>query len=235
MKIADHKFCHAAFSTYSERLKELVSDYPNAEILELGGGRRPSFRLSEMPGNIATYTVNDISSSELALAPPEYDKACFDVTGDVSAFAGKYNVIFSRRLAEHVRDGRKMHRNILTLLRPGGVAFHMMPTLYSAPFVINKLVPETLSRKILFAFFPKRRTDDSKFPAYYSCCYGNRGKMERMLRGVGFSDVQIRTFYGTGYFEAVPGIRQLEGSLSALAAKNDWSWNGSFAHVLTRK
>jgi SAM-dependent methyltransferase len=235
VKIDERLFYRAAFETYPDLLKELVAGYPDAKILELGGGRDPSFALSDMPGNVATYTVNDISPSELALAGPEYDTACFDVIGDVSAFAGKYDVVFSRTLAEHVRDGRKLHENVCKLLRPGGVALHMLPTLYAAPFVINRLLPEQLSRKILLALFPRRRTAEPKFPAYYSWCYGNRRKMERMLREAGFSKVDIRTFYGTSYFRAIPGIRELEHLLSAVAAKRDWSWYGSFAHVVAHK
>ena len=46
-------------------------------------------------------------------------------------------------LAEHVPDGYRFHSNLFELLKPGGVAFHFMPTLYSPPFVINRLLPET--------------------------------------------------------------------------------------------
>jgi SAM-dependent methyltransferase len=235
MTIAKERNFEAAFEGYLDLLNELVASYPQARIIELGGGRTPSFKLSELPDTIESYTVNDISAEELALAAPEYDKARFDVTGDVSQFAGQFDVVFSRTLIEHVKDGRKMHENILKLLRPGGVALHMAPTLYSPPFVLNKLIPEQLSREILFKFFPDRRTDEPKFPAHYSWCFGNRGKMERMLRAVGYSDVDIRTFYGHDYFRALPGLREVDNAFSALAAKNDWSSFGSYAHIVAYK
>jgi SAM-dependent methyltransferase len=232
MKIANDKFFPAAFDEYLPTLQGLVAKYPQAKILELGGGRLPSFTLSQMPRNVADYTVNDIDERELALTSKDYDKACFDVTGDVSKFAGQFDVVFSRTLIEHVKDGRKMHRNVLSLLKPGGVAFHMAPTLYALPFLVNKWLPEDLSEKVLHLLHPNRRSEKSKFPAYYSWCFGNRGKMARMLRDIGYENASIRTFYGHGYFEKVPIVRDIDGALSALFARNDWSTFGSYAHII---
>jgi SAM-dependent methyltransferase len=225
----------AAFQTYLPRLSELISDYPAADILELGGGRDPSFKLSELPSNVATYTVNDIDAAELALAGPEYRRAKFDVIGNVQEFESKYDVIFSRTLAEHVKDGRAMHANVLKLLRPGGVAFHMMPTLYAPPFVLNLMLPEGLSRRVLHAFFPHRRDDRPKFPAYYSWCFGNRSKMERMLSELGYEQVSMTNFYGHNYFKAVPVLGTLDRTFSSLAAKRDWTSFSSFGHICARK
>jgi SAM-dependent methyltransferase len=232
MKIAAKQDFSAAFNEYLPTLQALVAKYPEAKILELGGGRQPSFSLSEMPSNIVSYTVNDIDPGELALAGDEYDKACFDVTGDVAPFAGQFDVVFSRTLIEHVKDGRRMHRNVLSLLKPGGVAFHMAPTLYAFPFVANKLLPEALSQKFLYALFPRRRTEIPKFPAFYSWCFGNRGKMEKMFRALGYRDVNIRTFYGHSYFKKVPVVREIDRALYALIAKFDWSTFGSYAHFI---
>ncbi|EJL28343.1 bifunctional 2-polyprenyl-6-hydroxyphenol methylase/3-demethylubiquinol 3-O-methyltransferase UbiG [Novosphingobium sp. AP12] len=225
----------AAFRDFRPTLSELIAAYPEARLLELGGGRKPSFSLSELPGNIASYTVNDIDPSELARTADEYDKACFDVTGDVSEFEGQFDVIFSRTLIEHVKDGVQMHRNVMKLLRPGGVAFHMAPTLYAVPFVINKYLPETLSTGLLYALAPKRRHNRNKFPAHYSWCYGDRRKMQAMLEGVGLRSIRIRTFYGHAYFEKIPLLRQVDRALSNLAADRDWSALGSYAHITAYK
>lgn len=235
MQIPKEKYFGAAYGGYLAQLQVLVRQYPKARILELGGGRWPGFPLSDMPDTIESYTVNDISQSELDVSPPEYDKACFDVTGDVSKFAGSYDVVFSRSLAEHVKDGEAMHRNVHSLLRPGGVAFHLIPTLYALPFVINKLTPETLSRKLLLALFPRRREASPKFPAHYSWCYGSPKKMTRLLKSVGFSDVSVRDFYGHEYYDPIPGLKQLGDAFAALAAKNDWGNLATYAYIIARK
>nr|WP_262984822.1 hypothetical protein [Sphingomonas daechungensis] len=66
MKIEPRKHWQTAMQGYADELMALISQYPDANILELGGGRWPSFRLAEMPKNVAAYTVNDIDPNELA-------------------------------------------------------------------------------------------------------------------------------------------------------------------------
>lgn len=224
------KAWQTAMRGYGDALKAIVARYRDADVLELGAGRFPSFRLSEMPGTIRSYTVNDISEHELSLLPAGYEKACFDVSGDARNFRDTYDVVFSRFLAEHVPDGVAMHRNVYDVLRDGGTAFHLIPTLYAMPFVINKFMPERLTNALLKGLSP-RRAISPKFPAYYSACYGNRSKMEAMLRKIGYRDVKIRTFYGHFYYEKIPGLRQLHRTFSDIAAQRDWEQLGSYAYI----
>lgn len=235
MKIEPAKSYQTAIDGYPDELRNIVSRYEGGDILELGGGRRPSFTLGDMPVKLNSYTVNDVSEDELALTPPEYRKACFDVSGDASNFESMYDVVFSRFLAEHVRDGYAMHKNIHSVLKDGGVAFHLIPTLWASPFIVNRLLPETLGRKLLTTFFPIRKTISPKFPAYYSHCQGDTTGMRKMFEEIGYSKVVIREFYGHYYYDKVPGLKQIEDAMMALAAKNNWSWYTSYAYITAWK
>lgn len=219
---------------YVAELNALVANYPDADVLELGGGRRPSFELQDMPPNLRSYTVNDISEDELSLLPPGYDKACFDVSGDASAFQGRYDVVFSRFLAEHVPDGRAMHRNVHQVLKPGGVAFHLIPTLYATPFVINKLLPERLTAKALEVFSP-RRSVSPKFPAHYSACRGDTPAMRRLFNDIGYSRVEITNFYGHFYYENIPVLREVQDWFAKMAEERQWPWASSYAYIKAYK
>jgi SAM-dependent methyltransferase len=222
-----------AMQGYDDTLRAIVAQYPDADILELGGGRRPSFALSELPDNLKSYTVNDISEEELSLVPKEYNTACFDVSGDVSGFEGRYDVVFSRFLAEHVRDGSAMHRNIHKVLKPGGVAFHLIPTLYALPFVINRLLPERIGEKVLA--LNTRREISPKFPAFYSWCRGNTPAMRRLFGQIGYDRVEIRGFYGHFYYETIPVLRNIESWFANLACRKEWSLCTSYAYVIAHK
>ena len=219
---------------YGDELKSIVSRYDQADILELGAGRWPSFRIEEMPECVRSYTVNDISEHELSLLPDGYDKACFNVSGDASNFADTYDVVFSRFLAEHVPDGEAMHRNVFKVLRKGGAAFHLIPTLYAVPFVINKYLPESLTSKVLQIFSP-RRSISPKFPAPYSACYANPDRMTSMLKDIGYEEVEFRNFYGHFYYEKIPGLKQMHEKFSALAADRDWHVFGTYAYIKVSK
>ena len=219
---------------YGDELKSLVSRFEDARILELGAGRWPSFRLDEMPSSVLSYTVNDISANELDRLPPEYLKACFDVSGDAKEFKDSYDVVFSRFLAEHVPDGLAMHRNVYSVLRPGGVAFHLIPTLYALPFVINKMVPERVTSALLRVLSP-RRAISPKFPAHYSMCYANPRRMVSTLRNIGYRKVEIETFYGHFYYEKIPILRSVHRAFSAWAAKRSWRTLGTYAYITAYK
>jgi hypothetical protein len=188
-----------------------------------------------MPSSINSYTVNDVSESELALTAPEYRKACFDVSGDVSNFLGRYDVVFSRFLAEHVADGKAMHRNVYSVLKPGGVSFHLIPTLYSSPFIANIILPETLAHNILVKLRPHRATIAPKFRAYYSYCYGDGRKMRALFHEIGYSKLDIRMFYGHPYYDKIPVLRDFDNFASAVASRNESIPYSSFAYVKAYK
>lgn len=162
-----------AWKGYKDRIAGIASSIAGADIIEIGAGRAPLFEAADLPPSVASYTLSDISKSELDRAPGQWDKICFDACGDITGIDSRYDLAFSRMLAEHVPDGYRFHSNLFQLLKPGGIAFHFMPTLFSPSFVINKLLLETLSRTLL-GFFFKQRNDEQvpKFPARYAMCRG---------------------------------------------------------------
>lgn len=234
MPIKKDKAWDTAMMGYGNELKSIVSQYENPDILELGAGRWASFPLDEMPASIGSYTVNDISAEELALLPDEYKKARFDVSGDASNFRENYDVVFSRFLAEHVSDGLAMHKNVYSVLRNGGTAFHLIPTLYALPFFVNKFIPESMGNILLKLFTGERRAG-LKFPAPYSICYSNPHKMARILKEIGYKDVKVRNFYGHFYYEKIPIINSIHTKLSTFVSDRDWHQFGTYAYITAVK
>ena len=221
-----------AWRTYKDEVIKLIGSKDRPDIIEIGAGRSPLFTETELPENVSGYTINDLSQRELDLAPGEWKTACFDVCGDVERFRSRYDVVFTRMLAEHVPDGHRFHSNVLSLLKPGGTAFHFMPTLYSPPFVINKLLPERLSGWIVRAFFEDRTEEGiPKFPARYSMCYGKSARLTARYESIGYADIDIRTFYGHGYFRKIPVLRELDRALTNFAYNRGLTWLGSYAYV----
>lgn len=225
-----------AWEHFKATVADIAADFPNPDIIEIGGGRSPLFAPGELPGNVASYTINDVSAQELERAPNIWRKACFDICGDLNPLPDQYDVAFSKMLAEHVPDGRRFHANILRLLKPGGVAFHFLPTLYAPPFVLNKLLPDSLTRPIVAALFPGRDDNGNpKFPAYYSMCSGRSERLIGKYRSIGYDRVDIRTFFGHDYFRRIPLLRELDRALSRFACGHDIHALGAYAYVRLTK
>ena len=94
------------------------------------------------------------------------------------------------------------------------------------------MLPETLSRAVLSAFFKKRNdTEIPKFPAHYSMCYAKSEQLIERYRSIGYNSIDIRSFYGHGYFSRIPILREIDEALTDLSYKRGWSFFASYAYV----
>ena len=237
---ANYKPVILAFAEEIRRKRAAHTGAPTAvRLLEIGGGRDPLFTLEEAAAHGLDVTINDIDQAELDLAPAGYGHALFDVAGDLDPARvrlGAYDVIFSRMVFEHVADVAKAWGNQHLLLAPGGVALAFHPTLYAPPFLINKLIPERLSARILRLFFPDRHEGvQPKFPALYDWCYGDARKAGAMLDAIGFRDRLVAPFWTHGYFRSIPVLREIDAAFQDLARRRNWRAFTTYAYTLARK
>lgn len=229
-----------AWGNYANTILTLSSAFGLADWCEIGGGRDPAFTRDDIERLAVHYTINDISQGELDAAPPGYAKACFDIAGSsdhIASLAGYFDLMFSRMVFEHVKDVAAAWRNVHTLLKPGGVALAFFPTLYAPPFVINRMIPEIVSRAIVHTLYPERRDggNDPKFPARYDWCFGSGRKLAPMLEQAGFAEHLVLPFWGSDYFRPIPGLRQLDDRFSRLSRARDLRLLTSHAYVVVRK
>lgn len=109
---------------------------------------------------------------------------------------GRVDMVFSRMVNEHIKDGLRYHRNISDLLRSGGIAIHCFSTLYAMPFVVNSFMPMGLTSRLLEFFNPRDNPEEhGKFPAYYSW---SRGPTKKMI--LGFQELRYDVLQYDGYF-----------------------------------
>jgi SAM-dependent methyltransferase len=206
-------------------------------MLEIGGGRGPLLTAAEAAAAGVAATVNDIDERELSLAPADFAKARFDIAGDVDArWAGRFDLIVSRMVFEHVKGAERAWANTRALLAPGGVALAFHPTLYAPPFVINWLMPERLTATTLRRFFPDRHNGDyPKFPARYEMCFADPAAIAPILSRCGFSETLVAPFWGHRYFRHIPGLREVNASFDAWAESRDWRAVCSYAYTIARR
>lgn len=228
-----------AWRNYRPTVENIIDYLGAGSAIEIGGGRSPLFTESDINRLGIHYTANDISARELSLAPDWASKACFDVQSPdpstIAPFAGQYDFVFSKMVMEHVGSYERSYRNIHTLLRPGGIGLAFHPTLYTLPFLINYIIPEDLSQRLLGMIFHDRSDNgEPKFPATYSGCRVSK-TITGKLREIGFSDVVQVPFYGHDYYRKFPGLSTVNRQVAAFARARKMTVLASYAYTIVRK
>lgn len=223
----------AAFGSYKPVLLELCA---GKTVLEVGAGRNPIFTPEEIKKHKIDYHANDISQVELDNMLVKYPARAFDTCGMIPAeWHGKFEVIFSRMVQEHVRDGWAFYRNLGVLLKDGGCVLNFHPTLFAFPFIMNRIIPENLSEKIMFILAPQRtRERTPKFPAYYQFCRHSDGVV-RKIKACGFKAARLYPFYHHGYYRRIPVLGKLHVWFSRLAQRRGWKLIATYSYSVAIK
>jgi SAM-dependent methyltransferase len=224
-----------------EAYDNLVVDLARREganaVAELGGGANPMVADPDTWGFAQERVVLDISADELAKADGEVQTRVADLCKPVAEGLNAYDLVFSKMLCEHLPDARTFHENCFKILRPGGLAVHFFPTLYTVPFVINRLIPENLTRSMLRMVQPARftNTKHQKFPAYYRWCTGPTRRAQRRYETVGFKVEAWNSSFGHLYYDKIPLLNVAERAKTRFLLEHPVPLLTSFATVVLRK
>lgn len=191
-------------------------------ICDVGAGANPVLPASIIDESGLDYVILDASRDELAKSPPAYRAVAQDITDrdGIERFVvehGPLDAVISRWTAEHVPDGLTFHRHVHRLLRPGGTAVHLFPTLYSPVFLANRVLPHSLSAMIVPLVDRSGRQPGGThacFRPYYSWCRGPTPRQLGRLAEAGFVVRRYVGFFGHPYYDRVKPIRVLHNALS---------------------
>jgi SAM-dependent methyltransferase len=222
---------------YDDLLVELARREDAKAVAELGGGAKPIVADPEKWGFAQHRAVIDISAEELAKAEADVDTQVADLCQPISEGHSSYDLVFSKMLCEHLPNARAFHENCFKLLRPGGLAVHFFPTLYTLPFVINRLMPEQLARSVLRKIQPGRIDDPKleKFPAYYQWCTGPTRRAIRRYQSVGFEVEAWNAAFGHDYYAVAPPLNAMERTKTRFLIAHPVPFLTSFSAVVLRK
>ena len=142
---------------------------PGMRILDLGGGAAPSLGPEQRPAD-SLYVGLDISASELARAPAgAYDEIVeADARERQPDLEGRFDLVLSWFLLEHVSSVQRTLDNVRAYLRPGGHLVAQAAGARSVFGLLNRAVPERLARWSLVRL--QGRFPESIFSAHYDNC-----------------------------------------------------------------
>lgn len=218
-------------------LRRAIEEWQPRTVLEIGSGANPTLNHSDVTYYGLRYITSDCDPAELAKADFAFETRCLDLVEDVPAdLLGRCDLVFSRMVNEHVRDGRQYHANILALLSPGGVAIHAFSTLYTLPFLANRLVPSRAGDALYNFFAPRDRHQNNKFRAYYSWSRGPLQSAITRFRRLGYDVVTYDGYFGHLYYrDRVPVLHWLERVKTWMLLRFPIPLLCSYAVIVVRK
>lgn len=186
-------------------------------VLEIGAGPTPCIKRQEIERYNIDYHLNDYALSELKKGDNNYLK----IPGDFLKvdLPQKYDLIISRMVLEHVNNPHNFHKKIYNHLNPGGLAIHFFATLYSVPAILNLILPEFVSDKLVMWGQNRDQEFHGKFPASYNWCRGPIKGYHTKFEKIGFTVLEQKGYVGHDYLNTKNYLYTIEKLFSKMLLK----------------
>lgn len=204
-KWIDTVFVPAAWRV--DGLKEYIEDIlpPLTDraktIYDIGGGKRPYVgTVVARSKQTKTIVGLDIDQRELDQAPASaYDKT---IAQDIGARQMKplrplATLVICQMVLEHVFDNKQAIKNIYRFTAKNGTVTICVPSRNALFATINRLLPESIKRRLLHGIFPESAHAQG-FPAYYHDCTPK--EMIGLMEHEGFAIETVRYYFQGTYF-----------------------------------
>ncbi|MGH2534741.1 MAG: class I SAM-dependent methyltransferase [Thermomicrobiales bacterium] len=196
---------------------------PGVRILDIGAGRRPMLGPDRRPPG-CHYVGLDVSATELSLAPSgSYDETwAKDVTTHIPDLDGRFDLIVSWQVLEHVKPMETAIANIHRYLAPGGRFVALLSGSFAAFAILNRLIPDRLGKLLMKRLL--HRDPKTVFTAHYDRC--RNGALRQMLATWHATEI-VPISIGAVYFGFSPPIQKL------YLAYENWAVRGEHKNLAT--
>jgi hypothetical protein len=210
-------------ATYVRHAAAAAAEAVPARVVDVGAGRdTPYVRHLPSPDRPEILGV-DVLAHDLAVN----DSLDGRIVADVAAYglppqAHGAGLVTSRMVMEHVRDIDLFAASVYEALAPGGQTVHLFAARFSVFAVLNRLLPDAASRRLLFHLRPESR-EVGGFPTHYDRTHSS-GAVAAFERA-GFVDVVTEVSYEVSpYFSALTplfiGARVWESAIRRARLEN---------------
>lgn len=207
---------------YVEAVRQHMSARNDLLVVDVGGGRACPFARYREPGSRIKIVAVDVSAEELALNHDVDETRLADVAREMPFGVSTVDLVASSSVLEHLQDVEGFVRNASQMLKPGGGFIHVFACRYAPSALLNRLLPNWLTRRILHFVIPGSE-GILGFPAYYDRCYASA--VRSLLNRHGLQVIELRPgYFAADYFGFfVPfflGVASYELIARALNAEN---------------
>jgi SAM-dependent methyltransferase len=184
--------------SYEQALTKAVTEIHPRLIVDVGGGKSCAFS-AKGPSRGARILALDSSEEEIRENSDVDYRAVADVSKGLPLSESSADIITSHMAMEHIEDVKVLFESSKAVLRPGGYCIHAFACKFAPHTLINQLLPNALSRKVIYFLWPEKR-GICGFPAMYNRCYYSA--MCKLLLRHDFEIISMESFfYQSGYFD----------------------------------
>jgi ubiquinone/menaquinone biosynthesis C-methylase UbiE len=154
---------------YAEFVVRAIRRKPDQLVVDVGGGKTLRYAEHIAPGEARIIAV-DVSEAELSVNEHVSETRVADVTKHLPFADGEVDIITSSSVLEHLPDVSGFFAEASRVLKDGGVMIHVFPGGYAPFAILNRMLPESAKRWLLFRLYPETE-GLCGFRAFYDHCY----------------------------------------------------------------
>lgn len=172
-----------AYTVYEREVLSRVSQ--DTAVLDIGCGRTFPFAKALLGRSVRVFGVDPVAEEAAVPAGAIVRRAM----GESLPFGdGRFDLVISRCVLEHVEKPVALFSEIGRVLRPGGRFMFLTPSRFDYVSVIASVVPNALHPKIVH--WTEGRAEEDTFPTYYRA--NSKAMIERHAREAGLGVEEIR-------------------------------------------
>jgi len=205
-----------AYPSYRDELQQRIRSSlrrPVSAVLEVGGIDRPLLARG------AGYHYDGLDIDEQLACHEIYDR--FFVQSVEKPILGRYDLIVSMTLLEHVPDTAAAARAMFDALAPGGEMHHYIPGSNHPYAWATRIVGPRLQKRLVPVLRPQLAANISGYPTFFNAC--TPAAMSKRFQAAGFEAIDVRAYYrANDYFAWFVPLYVLVTALENLARRRDW-------------
>jgi SAM-dependent methyltransferase len=221
------------WESYTIKAGNLGNSATPPRIVDIGAGKTTPYAAAISDSSIELIGIDLLHEDLDANQALTQRIVCNVVNDGIPREAQNAGLITSRMVLEHASDLGRFAQEIHDALAPGGDTIHLFAGRYSLFAILNRLLPETISRRALFALRPES-VEVGGFPTFYDNTHATAA--EAVFRHAGMVGVATEVSYEVSqyfrfFFPLFVLVRMWETALHRLKLKN----LGSFVLLAARR
>jgi 2-polyprenyl-6-hydroxyphenyl methylase/3-demethylubiquinone-9 3-methyltransferase len=221
------------YDVYERTVARYMNAQPNQLVVDVGGGKSCPFAKYRRPELGTRIVAVDISEDEIVHNRDVDDRRVGDITKELPFAPGEVDMVVSRSVLEHLEDLEAFIDASARVLKPGGMFIHLLPSRFAPFAVLNRALPNWLSRRIVYFFHPET-VGINGFPAFYDRCYDSA--LSRLLAARGFATEECKIgYYQSQYFNFLFPLYVVSVSYEMLMLATRARNLGAYILIVARK